>query len=464
MPSKNALKPNQADEELRKFRAKTIARIKQKTQEEKAKKEKQPESFDPEEIREFRSKTVARIKVKLRDNEIKDLIENEERKREERAFRLKWRENVKKQYAIDVMEQVDKQYVQRIIPLFENKNNRLVSKNNLEFMQEKQKNENELNELVSDLTPTEDKGQFDHKRDSGMFLFTVGSEKNGSKKPAVEFSSNGANASLAVKYLHNIESFDLSVRSKLLIEWAACLEAVRKGEPFINHRHSAHKNRLPMVRTISASSIKSNSNSIKSNELNEKSDNQMIATSDKSSSVDRKASNRKQITELLDDLLDDEESNSNGLGNNREVAGLMRKLLQNAKNPIWKTPKKLDSRSRIDKSILNTKASQEALLLSVMPQLNRDKSGAGMKSEASGGSNQNSQGNSLHAKIVDACFLIGPTKTSILDAYYASANNKSPNEGDGKSLTVDPSVLFMQYEVDFPAETAGLLPLYCFPR
>jgi hypothetical protein len=165
------------------------------------------QAVDPEKIREFRSATIARIKETKIEAEKKKILEEEEKRKESQAFRIKWREKVKQKRQDDIIEIVDKLTVKDTLP--ELQTNMRTSTKQLNFLQEKAANEKSLQCLISDLEGHSN-DYLALNKDSGAFKLSISENKI----PSIEFTS-GVDRRASVHYLQKLAAFGLQVERRI---------------------------------------------------------------------------------------------------------------------------------------------------------------------------------------------------------------------------------------------------------
>lgn len=374
---------------------------------------------NPQELKEFRAKTIDRIIAKRREFDQKFLQYTNERKKESAAFRMNWKENLKRQRLEAILTEVDKRIVRNYT--------QGDSLNNI--LRLRKVNEEQLSYLTEDLQDIDDIIPFDKRKDSGVYTISLKDPSKQSKEnsddprtrrrsASIEFNS-GRQLTIAGLFLQYISSYGLSVRTKVPLPW------------------------LPVPK------LKFNMNS---------------------ENDTKKLSNQLQINELLDDILIPESGNNSHSPRRRTSSaspvpvkgyrlpkGYMLEVLQECLHPqiTGKIGRSLSMDESVNfgkNSFLGTQAKD-------------------VKNE-----------NPTISSIIDGCFLIGPDQASIVELMIdrlavpalSTKNSNSNSESTAGSVKIkasptqtkhilQPKVLYRS-EFHFPPEMLQLLPSYCFPR
>jgi hypothetical protein len=399
-------------------------------------------------LKEFRAKTLDRIVRKRREYDAKYIQYTDERRKEVAAFRMHWKENLKRQRLETVLNEVDKRILRDIysVPIADINGESL--KNILKLRKE---NEERLHLLTADLDDVDEVVPYEKRKDSGVYTISLkkpgilpGDDNNfeGRKRSAsIEFNS-GRRLSVGAAFLQYISSYDLSVRSKIHHPW----------EP------------MPKLKFDTSSEKES-----------------------------RKLTNKLQIMELLDDLL---VSNPQG--------GKTPAKTRERSNSVRERSNSIASRAKAGLSTQNRLP--KGLMLEVFQEILNNPSARKMSRSFSFDDSVNfaktpffasamkdsKQDNPTLSSLIDGCFLIGPDQSSIIDLMNDRISNPPSLSSKlaGNSTMTDstinavpsmsgkwkqnaalnqtkhvlvPKVLFRS-EFHFPPEMLQLLPSYCFPR
>lgn len=408
------------------------------------------------ELKEFHAKTIDRIIHKRREYDAKFLQYTDERRKESNAFRMHWKENLKRQRLEAIISEVDRKIVQTSIPTknLDQPNTYSYEAHLSNILKLRKENEKELHRLTADLDDIDDIIPFEKRKDSGVYTLSLKQRTTSSdnananksvlssrpvsitggrmRSASIEFNS-GRKYSIGSKFLQYICSFDLNVRSKLLEPWSG------------------------------ASSVKL----------------RFDVNSEKDS---KKMTNQLQIMELLDDII---------VKDPRLTAATSTTPFQPNNNikfggsiPIPPTQKRLPKglMLQVFQEILENYPGSSSLnmgrkishSISIDDSVTYTKSPLFPNNAAKDAKNENP----LLSSLVDGCFLIGPDQSSIIQVMMERGNNSnpvgtalSPEVSSQKEKVpstqsrhvVTPKVLFRS-EFHFPPEMLQLLPSYCFPR
>lgn len=157
-----------------------------------------------QDLKEFRTKTISRIIDNKREQTFKRLNEQEEKKRESNAFRTRYKEELRKKRAQEVVEKVDATIIKSI-----EKRNGLISS---ELFNQKQENLKQLEMYLSNL----DEEDVDHLGDNSM-LTTHGLliDDATSRKSAKESAAEASSAFMQKAASFGLPSKDDNIPSKL---------------------------------------------------------------------------------------------------------------------------------------------------------------------------------------------------------------------------------------------------------
>jgi ribosome biogenesis protein Nip4 len=356
-------------------------------------------------LKEFRAKTIDRIIRKKRENDAKYLKFTDEKRKEVNAFRMHWKENLKRQRLEAVITEVDRKILQNIfsIPITDMHGESLRNVLKLRKM-----NEEQLHYLTGDLDDIDDIVPMDNRKDSGVFTLSLKNPRRSSpgrrRSASIEFNS-GRRLSIGSLYLQHICAFDLSVRSKIPEAWKP----------------------LPKLKFDVSSETES-----------------------------RKLNNQLQIMELLDDLLvtnpsispnrRDSRNQITPLTQQRLPRGYMLEVFQE----ILNIPGKIGRTMTLDNIVNFSKSPYFKDTKNENPSISSFIDGCFLV-----GPDQESIINAANDRLAGVTF---PTA----NLPSTKANKQAASSTQTKHVLL-PKVLFRS-EFHFPPEMLQLLPSYCFPR